>query len=83
MLWLNSKDVLFVGSAEISKRDKQGHQKSAQFYSGRSGIIVFRNFWGENNQGDHIDLWDGISMSMTKGANDYFELSEEIWFWKM
>jgi len=81
MFWLNSNDVRFVGSAEISKRDKQGRQNSSQSYSGLRGIVVFRNFWGTGNQGDHIDLWDGGSM--THGANDYFERSEEIWFWKM
>ena len=45
----------------------------------KKGIIVFLNFWGKNNQGDHIDLWDG--QSMTYGSRYYFERSMEILFW--
>lgn len=81
MKWLNSEDVRFVGYAEISKRDKQGRQKSADAYKGLCGIVACRNFWGTNNQGDHIDLWDGSTMA--HGASDYFGRSEEIWSWKM
>ncbi|MFZ4698970.1 MAG: type VI secretion system amidase effector protein Tae4 [Candidatus Methylumidiphilus sp.] len=81
MHWLNSTKVSFVGIAGISKRDKRGRKKSSTSYSGRRGIIVFRNFWGINNQGDHIDLWDGSLM--THGDNSYFEPSQEIWFWDM
>jgi Type VI secretion system (T6SS), amidase effector protein 4 len=79
-LWLNSKHVKFVKKAEISKRS-HGRQKTWEDYEGKRGIICFRNFWGDNNQGDHIDLWDGKRIS--HGSNDYFERSEEIWYWKM
>lgn len=62
-------------------------------FKGRTGFICFQNFWGENNQGDHIDLWDGTGILMREkipnwegpaladGALDYFERSEEVWFW--
>ena len=33
------------------------------------------------NQGDHIDLLNGHQIA--KGALDYFERSEEVWFWEM
>jgi hypothetical protein len=79
-LWLNSDAVSFVKKADISKRS-HGHQKTYQDYQNMRGIVVFRNFWGENNQGDHIDLWNGTRVA--HGALDYFERSEEIWFWKM
>jgi hypothetical protein len=69
-----------VGAAEISRR-KNGKQASAADYSGRQGIVLFRNFWGVGNQGDHIDLWDGTRM--THGELNYFTRSEEIWFWDM
>jgi len=81
MRWLNTRDAPFVGSAEISKRDKKGHQKSAEAYKGRRGIVVCRNFWGRGNQGDHIDLWDG--QNLAHGGSDYFQPSQEIWFWQM
>jgi hypothetical protein len=80
-LWLNSADASFIPYAEISRRDKAGHQKTSHAYKGRRGIVVCRNFWGTNNQGDHVDLWDGNALA--HGALDYFERSEEIWFWEM
>ncbi len=62
-------------------------------FKGRTGFICFQNFWGLNNQGDHIDLWDGTGILMRErypswegpaladGALAYFERSEEVWFW--
>lgn len=46
---------------------------------GKRGIVLFRNFWGAGNQGDHIDLWNGNTLA--NGANDYFERSEDVIFW--
>ncbi len=81
MKWLNTRDASFVGSAVISKRSKRGVQKSASDFAGKSGIVVCRNFWGTGNQGDHIDLWDGETLA--HGAADYFNKSQEIWFWSL
>ena len=78
--WLNSPKADFVPSADIAKRSEVGTIESTN-YAGRTGIIMFRNFWGTNNQGDHIDLWNGTQM--THGTPDYFERSEEIWFWDL
>ena len=78
--WLNTPEADFVPSADIAKRSELGTIEAGS-YVGRKGIIMFRNFWGTNNQGDHIDLWDGSRM--THGTLDYFERSEEIWFWDM
>lgn len=62
-------------------------------FNGRTGFVCFQNFWGEGNQGDHIDLWDGTGLvrretdaslegpGMAHGSLDYFERSEEVWFW--
>jgi hypothetical protein len=50
-------------------------------FSGKQGIVCFQNFWGRNNQGDHIDLWNGTRIA--KGDLDYFSRSEEVWFWEM
>jgi hypothetical protein len=80
-LWLNSDNAAFVGSAEISRKDRRGHQASSHAYSGRRGIVACINFWGRGNQGDHIDLWNGGALA--HGGLDYFERSQEIWFWEM
>ena len=50
-------------------------------FSGKKGIVYFENFWGTNNQGDHIDLWNGTKVA--HGDLDYFQRSEEVWFWEM
>ena len=49
---------------------------------GKNGIVFCQNFWGTNNQGDHIDVWNGSAM----GGNlihDYFGRSENVWFWNI
>jgi hypothetical protein len=48
---------------------------------GKIGIIFSKNFYGTNNQGNHIDLWDG--KKMTLGSVTYFSLSDEVWFWEI
>jgi hypothetical protein len=80
-VWLNSDEASFVGYAEIARRDRRGRQASYQAYAGRRGIVACINFWGSGNQGDHIDLWDGSTMA--RGSRDYFQPSEEIWFWEI
>lgn len=80
-LWLNSDSANFVGYADISRKDRQGRQATHHSYLGRRGIVACINFWGRGNQGDHIDLWDGSTMA--RGALDYFQPSQEIWFWEM
>lgn len=74
--WLRGSRIF--GSPEIARRAK-GAQLSHAPYMGRSGIVVWINFWGTNSQGDPIDLWDGARIA--HGALDYFSRSEEIHFW--
>ena len=84
--WLRANKTKF-GTVEISKN------VTYEDYVNRTGIIYCQNFWGENNQGDHIDLWDGTGKfmasgsfawegpAMASGGLDYLERSEEVWFW--
>ena len=72
--WLRTTPSL-LGPVEI--RRKVTHAD----YLGRTGLVFFKNFWGEGNQGDHIDLWDGDELRA--GATDYFERSEQVWFWPL
>jgi hypothetical protein len=67
-----------VGKVEESKRTANG-VPSAGRYSGRTGIVFFRNFWGPGSQGDHIDLWNGNRM--THGEVTYFRRAQSVWFW--
>ncbi len=67
--------------AEKYQRSSGGIQKAYHYFLRRTGIVVFRNFWGRTNTGDHIDLWDGSAVA--KGNRDYFERSQEIWFWEI
>lgn len=79
--WLSSSHATFINSRPEISKIVNGVQKNSDDYIGRTGIVAFRNFWGAGNQGDHIDLWNGNAIAY--GSNDYFERSEEIWFWEM
>jgi len=74
--WLSGSRVF--GKPEVTRSAKTG-QISNGPYMGRTGIVMWVNFWGTNNQGDHIDLWDGARIA--HGALDYFSRSEEVHFW--
>lgn len=50
-------------------------------YTSRRGVVLFQNFWGTGNQGDHIDVWDGSQMA--KGDPSYFAASQAVWFWEL
>jgi len=78
--YIDSRDALFAPYyAQKYKKQKNGHQVTYRKFLGRTGIVVFRNFWGSGNRGDHIDLWNGSRQA--HGDLDYFERSQEIWFW--
>ncbi len=47
----------------------------------KKGVVFFMNFWGDHNQGDHIDVWDGQKMG--HGQFNYFERSQQVWFWEI
>jgi hypothetical protein len=72
--WLKS-NMSVAGKVSISKH------AIADNYSGKQGIVFCRNFWGEGNQGDHIDVWDGTKMAL--GNPNYFSRSQEVWFWRL
>lgn len=72
--WMKSKPSMF-GRAEI----RTGSDEST--YYGRRGLIFCRNFWGEGNQGDHIDLWNRDRMA--GGSPGYIARSQEVWFWEI
>ena len=74
--WLDRKYIDFGFVATEIKTDV-----TYQDYLGHTGIVVFKNFWGEYGAGDHIDLWDGYDMC--SGDRDYFERSQVVWFWEV
>lgn len=80
MVWLDSKKVNFLPTkAKKFKKDRKGNQVDYNSFLKQTGIVAFKNFWGRGNNGDHIDLWDGSVVA--HGDRDYFQRSEEIWFW--
>ncbi len=64
---------------EVIKNNAQRNLINSSQFLIRKGIVFFSNFWGTNNQDDHIDLWNGTRM--TYGDNNYFSRSQEVWFW--
>ena len=78
--WIDSDEAMFAPSFAIKyKKSPRGKQMDYHHFLGRQGIVCFRNFWGSGNNGDHIDLWNGSEVA--HGGRDYFERSQEIWFW--
>jgi len=54
---------------------------------GKKGIIFFKDYYGPNNQGDHIDLWNGdrltryrtwIEFALRNGSH---YSKSTVWFW--
>ena len=77
--WLRTSRIF--GETHVRQQAPRASLSSAA-YSSLRGIILFRNFWGRGNQGDHIDLWFHNRMP---GVTDlsFFPRSEEIWFWSV
>ncbi|GAB3536041.1 MULTISPECIES: type VI secretion system amidase effector protein Tae4 [Photobacterium] len=54
---------------------------------GKKGIIFFKDYYGPNNQGDHIDLWNGSRLTRysswiefaMRGGRHYSKST--VWFW--
>jgi len=56
---------------------------------GKKGIVFFKDYYGDNNQGDHIDLWNGSRLTR---YSSWFEFAfrdgrhyekATIWFWSL
>lgn len=56
-------------------------EKALEEVTGKTGIVFCRDFWGQGDAGDHIDLWNGSEMRT--GSASYFLKSREVWFWKL
>jgi hypothetical protein len=73
--WLvtRTKDL----GATLTRRRNVTHND----YTKVKGIVFFQHFWGDNHQGNHIDLWDG-KVTRTGASSDFSE-SEAVWFWEL
>jgi len=63
------------------KRKRPNKDISVEDFEGKSGIVIFCDFWGDNNQGDHVDLFNGEELA--DGDLDYFERSERVYLWEI
>lgn len=73
---------------------KFGGKEVFEKISGKTGIIFFQNYWGQGNQGDHIDLWNGsrlthwtswvrIQLHLSGGDWSDYRQAESVWFWML
>lgn len=76
--WLNRGVAGFAGRVEIKERTT-GRPVSRGDFAGRRGIVMWEDFWGTGYRGDHIDLWNGVSIA--QGELDYFGRSRRVHFW--
>ena len=68
-------------SLTIIKKPRDSYIPSDSF-DGRSGIIVCKDFWGDNGQGDHIDLLTSEG-EMACGDTEYIERASSVYFWEI
>jgi hypothetical protein len=71
-IWRRKSQRVTFGDVEIHKK------VSSERFSKRKGIVFIKNGWGAT---DHIDLWNGSALK--GGAQSYFSLGEEVWFWEL
>ena len=86
--WLASPTVLGTPNKYLQPKKKTlAEYKAAAYMSvqNRKGIVFFQNFFGQGNQGDHIDAWNGLIMSGDYNSYhiNYFQRAPHIWFWEL
>ena len=77
----------------MGKPEQYPPDEALKKVKGRKGIVFFKDFWrrpGEReNQGDHIDLWNGETTPNMPPAfyqadpQSYFPRSKVVWFWEL
>lgn len=66
--WLNMRPICGVGPAiNITGKDWVSKIK------GKTGIVFFGEYWGDNSAGGHIDLWNGSKM--TDGNSNFLRFT--------
>ncbi|QUM89866.1 type VI secretion system amidase effector protein Tae4 [Moritella sp. 36] len=79
--WLKGASSPFKTMIKFEAKD--GFSK----INGKKGIIFFKDYYGANNQGDHIDLWNGSRLTRysswiefaARGGSHYSKST--VWFW--
>lgn len=103
--WHGHKPGHILRAEELANWMRQHHRLFGQFHRfdtyqqalvqirSRQGVVFYRNFWGTNMQGDHIDLWNRHyatrEFSTFLGALPFvssrspYSKAQEVWFWQM
>ena len=75
-------------SGKFGQSEKFDGKKGFSHINGRTGIIFFKDYYGTNNQGDHIDLWNGSRLTNPRSLFVFNMFSEggdyrkaKVWFW--
>ena len=94
--WLASGGAhLPIKTEKFSGKEAFGEVKGKKGIEDRNGIVYFENYWGENNQGDHIDLWNGSRLTHWRswlqiharvgsvGIGSDYRVAQQVWFWQL
>lgn len=96
--WHNHSPAHVLRAEELANWLKTGFSPFKQMTSfdakdgfakcdGKTGIVFFKDYYGPNNQGDHIDLWNGSRLTR---RTTWFEFSfrdgshyedATVWYW--
>lgn len=71
----------------------RSYQEALSFMRWKRGVVFYKNFWGRNNTGDHIDLWNRAyatrefrtflgALPFASSRSPYNQ-AQEVWFWRM
>lgn len=85
--WLERPGIFHASVQKLSGKEAFDNMAA------KTGIVFFQNYWGPSEQGDHIDLWNGLRLTdwtswirIQAGINipgvwsDY-KKAKSVWFW--
>jgi hypothetical protein len=79
----------FSISAKIQKSKKFKGAEGFSKIAGKKGIIFFKDYYGVNGQGDHIDLWNGGRLTRYSSYWDFLVMGggryqkADVWFFEV
>lgn len=87
--WFARPGILQASVQKLSGKEAFGNMAA------KTGIVFFQNYWGPNEQGDHIDLWNGSRLAdwtswirnqsgiNIPGVWSDYKKAKAVWFWAM
>ncbi|MCF6189478.1 MAG: type VI secretion system amidase effector protein Tae4 [Cocleimonas sp.] len=71
-----------LGNGVTKKIFKGSINDNLKSFKDKKGMVFIMNGWGST---DHIDLWNGESMTLrgASNTNSYLKVGREVWLWEL